>query len=77
MKKTLLNTILLLISLSASAQLMRTEELEAYAKECYGDKWTVAAKNLGQKIQLDKNNSLTYTQVIDCVEKTKQQLYIC
>lgn len=55
---------------------MRAEELEAYAKEKYGEKWVDAAANLVKELQLDKNNSLTYTQVIDCGDKTKEQLYI-
>lgn len=63
-------------TLSASAQLMRTEELEKYAKEKYGDKWDVAAENIKSQVSLDKNNSLTYTQVIDCPGKSKDQLYV-
>lgn len=45
---------------------MRAAELEKYAKERYGEKWTEAAENLGKQLPLDKNNSLTYTQIIDC-----------
>ena len=71
-KKVLLSAILLVATLSASAQFMRSEELEAYAKEKYGDNWTEAAANLGQTLQLDKNNSLTYIQVIECGDKTKE-----
>lgn len=59
-----------------SAQIMRAEELEKYAVENFGDKWTEAAENLGTKVSLDKNNSLTYVQVIDCGEQTKEQLYV-
>lgn len=62
--------------LTANAQIMRTEELEAYAKEKYGEKWNDAAANLASSLQLDKNNSLTYVQVIDCPDKTKNQLYV-
>ena len=58
------------------AQVMRTEELEKYAVEKYGDNWQEAAQSLSKELQLDKNNSLTYTQVIDCGEQTKNQLYI-
>ncbi len=64
------------IALSMSAQIMRSEELEKYAKEKYGDKWVDAAENLGSQLALDKNKSLTYTQVVDCGEQTKEQLYI-
>ena len=66
------------MAIAVDAQIMRSEELEKYAKEKYGDKWVEASANLlqSENIQLDKNNSLTYTQVIDCGEKTKEQLYI-
>lgn len=63
-------------ALCAQAQFMRSEELEAYAKEKYGDSWVEAAANLGKELILDKNHSLTYSQVIDCGDKTKEQLYI-
>ena len=65
-----------LFSLNLSAQVMRAEELEKYAKENYGDKWVEAAENLGSSLVLDKNQSLTYEQIIDCGEQTKEQLYI-
>lgn len=64
------------IFVSVNAQLMRTEELEKYAKEKYGEKWADAAANLATQLTLDKNNSLTYVQVIDCGESTKEQLYV-
>ena len=64
------------MAVCASAQMMRAEELEKYAVEKYGDKWTEAAENLGTEVSLDKNNSLTYVQVIECGEQTKEQLYV-
>lgn len=76
MKKLFFLVVAALFSVSASAQLMRTEELEKYAKEKYGDKWEEAAANIKSQVSLDKNNSLTYTQVIDCPGKTKDQLYV-
>lgn len=60
----------------ANAQIMRAEELETYAKERYGEKWKEAAENLAQELVLDKNNSLTYSQIIECGEQTKEQLYV-
>lgn len=60
----------------ANAQILRTEELEDYAKEKYGEKWVEAAQNLGSSLQLDKNNALIYVQVIEAPEKTKDQLYV-
>lgn len=76
MKRIILNTLLLIVSLSASSQLIRTEELEEYARERYGNSWVKAAANLGEKLKLDKNNSLSYAQIIECGDKTKEQLYI-
>ena len=62
--------------MSANAQVMKTADLEKYAKERYGDKWLDAARNLAEGLTLDKNESLTYQQVIEAPGKTKQQLYV-
>ena len=59
---------------SVNAQIMKTEDLEKYAKERYGEKWVDAAANLSKGLQLDKNNNLTYQQVIEAPGKTKAQL---
>lgn len=58
------------------AQVMKASDLEKYAKEKYGDKWLDAAANLAKGLTLDKNQSLTYQQVIEAPGKSKQQLYI-
>lgn len=63
-------------ALATQAQVMKSADLEKYAKERYGDKWLDAAKNLGSQLTLDKNESLTYQQVIEAPGKTKQQLYV-
>ena len=63
-------------ALSAQAQIMKTADLEKYAKERYGDKWLDAAANLRGMVKLDKNESLTYQQVIPAPGKTKSQLYV-
>lgn len=76
MKKLFLMGALLLVSLTTNAQLLRAEELENYAKEKYGELWNDAAANLAKEIHLDKNNALTYTQVIEAPGKSKEQLYI-
>jgi hypothetical protein len=76
MKKIFLMLFTALFTLSVNAQIMRADELEKYAKEKYGDKWEEAAQNIKAQISLDKNNSLTYSQVIDCPGKTKVQLYV-
>ena len=62
--------------LTAQAQVMKSADLEKYAKERYGDKWLDAAANLAKDLTLDKNESLTYQQVIEAPGKTKQQLYV-
>lgn len=68
--------LMVLFAVSASAQIMRSEELEKYAKEKYGEKWIDAAENLKSQLTLDKNQSLTYVQIIECENKTKDQLYV-
>jgi hypothetical protein len=67
---------LMLLGTSAQAQVMKSADLEKYAKEKYGDKWLDAAKNLGSTLTLDKNESLTYQQIFEAPGKTKQQLYV-
>ena len=77
MKKILVSMLLLLTAvMSANAQILRADELEKYAKEKYGDKWVDAATNLGKELTLDKNNAITYVQVIPAEGKTKDQLYV-
>ena len=63
-------------TISIQAQVMKVADLEKYAKQKYGDKWLDAAKNLATSLTLDKNESLTYQQVIEAPGKTKAQLYI-
>ena len=60
----------------ANAQILRAEELEHYTKEKDGKKWVKTAENLSKTLSLDKNNALTYTQIIEAPNKTKEQLYI-
>ena len=76
--KKLLSTVLLalLAGTTTNAQILRADELENYAKEQYGEKWIDAATNLGSQLTLDKNNAITYTQVIPAEGKTKEQLYV-
>lgn len=80
MKKSRLWTIAAILTfcgtLNAQAQVMKTADLEKYAKQKYGDKWLDAAANLSKGLTLDKNESLTYQQVIEAPGKTKQQLYV-
>ena len=81
--KKLLTTVLLYTAFAfinnvatVQAQIMKASDLEKYAKERYGKKWLDAAKNLAENIVLDKNESLTYQEVIEAKGKTKQQLYV-
>lgn len=79
MKKYLTLIILALtVVISTNAQIIKTEELEKYAKEKYGDTWKKAAENLKEKglLSLDKNGALTYTQVINCERMSKDQIYV-
>jgi len=63
-------------SLTVQAQVMKASDLEKYAKERYGDKWLDAAKNIAEGLTFDKNQSLTYQEVIEAPNKTKEQLYL-
>ena len=80
MKKNVLLLILLACLFCGNtivqAQVMKAADLEKYAKQKYGDKWLDAAKNLASTLTLDKNESLTYQQVVEAPGKTKQQLYV-
>lgn len=76
MIKWVLAAILLCGAMNVQAQTMKAADLEKYAKSKYGDKWLDAAANLASGLTLDKNESLTYQQVIDAPGKTKQQLYV-
>ena len=62
--------------MGAQAQVMKAADLEKYAKSKYGEKWLDAAANLAQGLSFDKNENLTYQQVIEAPGKTKQQLYV-
>lgn len=76
-KQWMLASVLLLSgAASVSAQVMKSADLEKYAKSRYGDKWQDAAKNIARNLTLDKNQSLTYQQVIEAPGKTKEQLYV-
>lgn len=55
MKKVLFTALMsLFLFTSIDAQILRSDELENYAKEKYGEKWVDAAENLGKQLQLDK-----------------------
>ena len=75
-EKWMFVAVLILATVGAQAQVMKTADLEKYAKERYGAKWVDAAKNLSSSLQLDKNQSLTYQEIIEAPGKTKQQLYV-
>ena len=78
MKKFFISFLLLLTAVvSVNAQILRADELEKYAKEKYGDKWVDAATNLGSQISLDKNNAITYVQVIQAEGKQRISCMYC
>ena len=77
--KTWIVTVLLCLcgaTIEIQAQVMKAADLEKYAKSKYGDKWLDAAANLSRGLTFDKNQSLTYQQIIEAPGKTKQQLYV-
>ena len=75
--KWMLAAILFLCGASGvQAQVMKAADLEKYAKQNYGDKWVDAAMNIAKDLTLDKNESLTYQEVIQAPGKTKEQLYV-
>ena len=77
MKKNVITLLLAVMAcLSTPAQVMKTADLEKYAKQRYGEKWLDAAFTLGRTIQLDKNESITFQEVINAPGKNKQQLYV-
>jgi len=75
MKKTLILLLASMLALGAQAQLIRSADLENYAKEKYGEKWTEAAWNLSKELTLDRNHALSYVEVIPCEGQSKSQLY--
>lgn len=75
MNKFLLIILAAFISIGINAQVIHTQELEKRAKEMYGYNWNEAASNLENTLSLDKNNAITFTQIIECKDKTKEQLY--
>lgn len=76
-KKIITCMTLVACAMSANAQIMRAEELEAYAENLYGSKWVDIAANLKNDatLTLDKNNALTFIQVIEAPGRTASQLY--
>jgi hypothetical protein len=76
MKRFFVSVLMLMVVICINAQILRADELEKYAKEKYGDKWVEAAENIASQVSLDKNNALTYTQVVEAPGKTKEQLYV-
>ena len=76
MKKYFLLAVSLLCSLYSTAQILTADELEEYAMEKYGKNWAEAAIYLSDSLTLDKNDALTYVQVIEAPDKSAEQLYI-
>lgn len=78
-KKTILMAVALLllcVTTNTQAQIMKSADLEKYAKNKYGDNWLNAAANLAKDLTLDKNGNLTFQQIIESSGKSKEQLYV-
>lgn len=56
----------------ANAQMIKNKDLFEYANRIYGKSWVEVAYNLSQQIKLDKNNALTYVQVVSVEGKNKK-----
>ena len=76
--KTFFIAILLILcgAATVNAQVMKSGDLEKYAKQRYGDRWLDAAAVIAKDMKFDKNESLSYQEVIEAPGKTKQQLYV-
>ena len=61
--------------LQANAQVFKTEEVEQFSIEKYGDDWVEQAQYLTEFIELDKNNRLSFSRVIQCGRKDAEKLY--
>ena len=76
-KTILIATLLILCgAATVNAQVMKSVDLEKYAKQRYGDRWLDAAAVIAKDMKFDKNESLSYQEVIEAPGKTKQQLYV-
>ena len=76
-QRILFTLALLTISLLVNAQVIDVYEIEEYATHNYGkSRWTKIASQLAEEIELDKNNTLVFSEVMQCGNKTKEQLYI-
>ena len=62
-------------SLRSSAQVFKTSEVEQFSIEKYGDDWVEQANYLTEFIELDKNNRLSFSRVIQCGRKDADKLY--
>lgn len=76
MKRIFLSLVFVIVCITGFAQIIQTKELEKYAKENYGDNWVEAATTLGSQITLDKNDAITYVEIINAEGKTKNDLYV-
>lgn len=78
MKKSIIISVVmaLICVIPTKAQVMKAADLEKYAKQRYGEKWLDAAATIGRTLTFDKNESLTYQEIVQAPGKTMQQLYI-
>ena len=72
---TLLSFLFSLLVLPSQAQVFKTSEVEQFSIEKYGDDWVEQANYLTEHIELDKNNRLSFSRVIQCGRKDADKLY--
>lgn len=76
LRRTVTTLLTAVVAVTVQAQIIKPADLEKYAMQRYGEKWLDAAANLASQLKLDKNESLTYQQVIEVPGKTKEQIYV-
>ena len=81
--KVLILSLLMLGAGSASAQLLTGDSFAKYDLDKYDGKadhkhqYVQAAEGLKSRFELDKNDQLTYSKVIDCPNMDKDKIYDC
>lgn len=81
--KVLILSLLMLGAGSASAQLLTGDSFAKYDLDKYDGKadhkhqYVQAADGLKSRFELDKNDQLTYSKVIDCPNMDKDKIYDC
>lgn len=81
--KTLLVSLFAFSALGASAQILTGDSFDKYDIDKYDGKadhkhqYVQAADGLKSRFELDKNDQLTYSNIIDCPNMDKDKIYDC